>query len=831
MSAVLPRATVPAHAPAPGGSPRPKRFGAPIGYVDPEEPNLPLTSHLWLLSWLLAAAVGAVVITPPESSLAIWWPATFVGTGILLQAPRRRWAGLLVAMAAVVTLGQVLGERGLALSAGIAMATTLESLIVAWVLRRLGATVLRSVGDVLRLLAATGAGAAAWGIGLAANMPLLPGSDYLGLLGQTTLSHVTAALCLGPLFLTRPPEEARASREQVAQWSLLIAAELWVFGTTAGSGMAFVLLPILLWGAVRQSPRATAIQSTVVAVVAVLAVSVERGPFLVGPDQAYDTWTDATIALQLFLSALSLTALVVAVGSSALRVVGDDAVREAEFTRTVLETTHALTMMIGMDGRIELVNAAIERATGFRAEEMVGRPVWETVVPPEKRDQVRMAFEHGFAESDLVAQGEDEFLTRTGEVRRMIVSTAMLDRGEDGGRALVVTGIDVTEERRTSDMLSRMLATSSSTAAIGTDLEGRITVFSRGAVDLLGYEPEEAIGRPFTSLVARGSCDGAVSVEADGDPAAEMTRIAGLMSGDAETPVRDWWWRCADGELIAVSQTLDVITDGAGRAYAYLAIGRDVTEARRSQELLLTALRREREAVDRLRQLDQAKNEFVTTVSHELRTPVTSIVGYAEIFRDEVDDEDARPLVDAIARNGYRLRDLADALVTLSDLDNAEELQTAPLDLRVQLEHVIAEHGRQAEARGQSIVVDDQVPPDVCLLMQGDCDSIDLALANLIENALKFSDDGAEVTVTLEAAAGASRIRIADTGMGIPSKDVDGVFERFRRASNAHAQAIQGPGLGLSLTRSIVHLHGGSIALRSEEGVGTEVEVVLPLGG
>ena len=83
--------------------------------------------------------------------------------------------------------------------------------------------------------------------------------------------------------------------------------------------------------------------------------------------------------------------------------------------------------------------------------------------------------------------------------------------------------------------------------------------------------------------------------------------------------------------------------------------------------------------------------------------------------------------------------------------------------------------------------------------------------------------------MSLETVPGAARIRIVDQGMGIPDRDVEVVFERFRRGQNADRQAIQGPGLGLSLARSIVHLHGGSITLRSEEGVGTEVEILLPL--
>ncbi|QWC85818.1 PAS domain S-box protein [Nocardioidaceae bacterium] len=828
MATTAPRALAPLGAPRVRRSHRVGRLGNPVGYVDPGADDLRPSSHLWLLGWLLAASLGAVVISPPESSLAIWWPATFVGVGLLLQAPRRQWVVLVPVVAGTITLGQVLAERQVDLSIGMGLLTALESLVIALVLRGLpGSALLTSVSAVGRLLLADLAGAVVFAAGLAPLMVFLPEADYLELVGQTTLSHVTAALCLGPLFLT-PAGAWRRSREQYAQWAVLVAVELWVFGTASGAGVAVALLPVLLWGAVRQSPRATAIQSTVVAVVAVLAFSVGRGPFTVGVGGTYPDWTAATIALQLYLSALALTALVVATASAQQRDAAEAARREADFTRTVLRSTDALTAVVAADGTVLLVNDAVTRATGFSAAHLEGRPIWETLTPPENRALAQQAFAEGLrlAEADL--SGERELATTSGKVRRVRLTASAFDTGPGEPGSVVLTGIDVTDERHTGDLLARMLEAGSSTATIGLDPDGTITVFSRGAVDLLGLEADDALGAAFTTLIARGTCDGSVVIDPAASPAAETARILDVLGTGPERPAHDWWWECADGERVAVSQTLDEVTDGAGRRTGYLVVARDVTERRRSQEILLAALQRERQAVDRLRSLDRAKNEFVTTVSHELRTPISSIVGYAEVVREEVTDDATRCLLDAIARNGYRLRDLANDLVTLSDLEQGGATDTGPVDLRTQLQGVLADLSPTAHTRCQSLVFQDLLDETTPCRVQGDREHVRRALGNVVDNALKFSPDGAEVTVCLEPHEDGIRVRVSDQGMGIPADEVEHVFQRFYRARNANEHAIQGPGLGLSLAETILRLHGGELVLRSTEGAGTQVDVVFP---
>ena len=140
----------------------------------------------------------------------------------------------------------------------------------------------------------------------------------------------------------------------------------------------------------------------------------------------------------------------------------------------------------------------------------------------------------------------------------------------------------------------------------------------------------------------------------------------------------------AGGEQL-VSMTLSVAQDAFAAQSGYLCVARDVTEQRHSQEMLIAALDKERTAVERLRSLDQAKNEFVSTVSHELRTPVTSIVGYTEMLTDGamVDPlPDQVPLLETINRNGQRLISMINDLLMLSGLDSETvQWRHDPVDL------------------------------------------------------------------------------------------------------------------------------------------------------
>jgi signal transduction histidine kinase len=232
---------------------------------------------------------------------------------------------------------------------------------------------------------------------------------------------------------------------------------------------------------------------------------------------------------------------------------------------------------------------------------------------------------------------------------------------------------------------------------------------------------------------------------------------------------------------------------------------------------------------DRLRELDKMKDEFVASVSHELRTPLTSINGYLELVMDgeagKLEDEQ-RDFLDIVRRNAERLLRVVGDLLDVAQFSASQVvLELAPVDLASLAEHAVDAVRPLAEERG-IVVAMEGAPLDP---LEGDADRLGQVVDNLLTNAVKFTPAGGRVDVRLFRAEGLVKLEVSDSGMGISNEDVEHLFERFFRTSDARVQAIQGTGLGLSIVAAIVEAHGGSIEVESELGVGTTFRVVLPL--
>jgi signal transduction histidine kinase len=236
-------------------------------------------------------------------------------------------------------------------------------------------------------------------------------------------------------------------------------------------------------------------------------------------------------------------------------------------------------------------------------------------------------------------------------------------------------------------------------------------------------------------------------------------------------------------------------------------------------------LAREQETVAELRELDRLKSDFAAAASHELRTPLTTIRGFAELLKDRTPPEDAatRDAVEAIARQTSHLQRLVGNLLREAQLEHGEP---ETREESTSVEEVLHEVRKGFPGSAGRIRVTSD--PDLPRLML-DPVTLHEIVANLVENALKYSTPGAPVDVTAEFADDALVIRVRDEGAGIPSGDLPRIFDRFTQLDGSSTRAHGGVGLGLHLVRELSRRAGGDVAVESVEGKGTTFTVTIPV--
>jgi two-component system sensor histidine kinase SenX3 len=226
------------------------------------------------------------------------------------------------------------------------------------------------------------------------------------------------------------------------------------------------------------------------------------------------------------------------------------------------------------------------------------------------------------------------------------------------------------------------------------------------------------------------------------------------------------------------------------------------------------------------RRLDQIRRDFVANISHELRTPVGALGLLAETIQDEPEIDTVRRLAGRMVAESDRVADTIEDLLELSRIEFGDETHIDELDV----DAVVGEAtSRLAAAAEQRSVTLRRTGAPSCVIA-GDRRQLVSAVYNLVDNAVKFSPVGGEVEVQIEEVIDGVRIAVRDHGVGIPSRDLDRIFERFYRVDRARSRETGGTGLGLAIVRHVAANHGGEVTVRSQEGVGTTFALRLPFG-
>jgi two-component system sensor histidine kinase SenX3 len=226
------------------------------------------------------------------------------------------------------------------------------------------------------------------------------------------------------------------------------------------------------------------------------------------------------------------------------------------------------------------------------------------------------------------------------------------------------------------------------------------------------------------------------------------------------------------------------------------------------------------------RHLDAVRRDFVANVSHELRTPVGALAVLAETLADEDDLEVVRRLAGRISGEVARAEQM---IVDLLDLSRIESEGGATAEVVAVTEIVMAAAERVAAKAAETDVPVSIGPIDEALRVDGRRGELISALANLLDNAIGYSDPGGPIEVTVRPYDGWIDFVVRDEGIGIPGKELERIFERFYRVDRARSRDTGGTGLGLSIVRHVAHNHGGTVTVASREGEGSTFVLRIPM--
>jgi PAS domain S-box-containing protein len=475
------------------------------------------------------------------------------------------------------------------------------------------------------------------------------------------------------------------------------------------------------------------------------------------------------------------------------------ALRESEARfRVIFENAAAGMAEVGLDGRWLRVNDQLCEITGYSREQLLQLRFHDITHPDDRSIDEGQRERMAAGLSDRYAR-KKRYLHKDG--REVVVAlTASLVRDEEGAPNRFVAIVeDITDREHAEAERRRLAAAEEAARAIAREREQEARVLA-AVGDGIALVDDEGIVRVWNP--AAEEITGLLASRVIGDRlakalpalAAVMTRVDPEQASQSETvPVE-----IADREIwlsIVAVRTTD------GVVYAF----RDLTAQHR---------------------LDEAKSELVATVSHELRTPLTAVHGAAKTLLHRERELSAAQRVELLAMletQTERLKHLADEFLVASRLEAGElPVATVPVDaVALARETIEAMRGR---VRGG---IDLQLGRSEIPAVRGDRDKLRQVLLNLLDNAIKYSPNGMTLVVSIRKRRGRIRIAVRDRGLGIPRSERERVFEKFYRVDPDLARAPGGTGLGLYISRELVHRMGGEIGVQSTEGRGSTFYVDL----
>lgn len=496
--------------------------------------------------------------------------------------------------------------------------------------------------------------------------------------------------------------------------------------------------------------------------------------------------------------------------------------RESESRfRQLAESLPQLVWTCRADGPCDYLSPQWVAYTGISEAEQLGFG-WRQQLHPDDREPAMTAWNQAVASGAPLAI--EVRVRRNDGAYRWFKARAVALRDSSG--AVIKwfgANTDIDDQKQAEQALRESkerlagIVSSAMDAIITVDQDQRIVLFNEAAERMFGCTVAETMGQPLNRFIP----------DRFRDAHTEDIRHFGENSG-ANRPMgklRALSALRADGTEFPIEASISKIEIGGRKLYT--VIHRDITE-RIQAEAEREQLAREQTARAAAEAANRSKDEFLAMVSHELRSPLNAILGYTRMLRSGPVDRDAIDKGAAIVERNAKaqLQIIEDLLDSASIITGKLRIEPVPVDLVPALEAALDTVRASAEAKGVTLLADFGSLPEETF---GDSTRLQQILWNLLSNSVKFTPKGGRIELRMEGAADHIRIIVSDTGRGIEPEFLPFIFDRFRQADTSSTRRFGGLGLGLSLVKHLVELHGGTITATSEGlGRGATFTVTLP---
>lgn len=486
--------------------------------------------------------------------------------------------------------------------------------------------------------------------------------------------------------------------------------------------------------------------------------------------------------------------------------------------KAIINAVSDIIFEVSTDGTLLFLNDSWNKVTGFELDRSLGRSLFDLIYVQDQEEQ-RQNFNELVKGKRKTYRAFTRLRCADGKYRTIEIAFSMLRQDENKDLRAVGTITDVEERRRAERALGeaekkyRTIVENAASGIYQVTPEGQFLSANPAFAKIVGYDSPEEILRDVNKAQEELYVDKALR-----DKTLQEVASLGHSKRFEVQIIRK------DGEVIWVSENIRPVLDDDGTLLFYEGSIEDVDQ-RKNAEIALKAAMTESNLANR------AKSEFLTNMSHELRTPLNSVIGFAEIIKNESYGELPQPEYKEYATNIF---DSGNHLLkVINEILDVSHIETGDRDLKegvVNVKNVVSSclEMVKSKAEAKKIRIDNRVTDPIFNLV-GEKHAVKQMLLNILSNSIRFSSENAYVMVDAELdVEGRLRLSVTDTGIGLTDAEMEKALSPFGQVSTEHKRSKSGTGLGLTLVKSLIELHGGEFELVSQKNIGTTATLIFP---